>query len=143
MANPVRFLVIGYLELGLANVLVARNRLAEAEEIFERVLRRARPMRGHSLMGFSLLGRVRVALARGKPREAEDAVAEALGLFEERKILILTRGLADVLRSRVLLAQGRIAEASEWAATAEPARSFPTLTRVGAARVALARGEGR
>ena len=143
VGDPVQFTVVGYLELGLANVLVARNRLDEATEAFDRILRRARPMRGHSLIGFALLGRARVALARGEWDQADEAVREALELFEDRKILILTRGLADVLRSRVLLARGRIAEASQWASTAEPVGSFPTLVRIGRARVALARGDAR
>jgi LuxR family maltose regulon positive regulatory protein len=143
LPNPVQLPVVGYLELGVANVLVARNRLDEAAEILERVLRRARPMREHSLVGFALLGRVRVALARGELDRADAAVREALALFDERKILILARGLADALWNRVLLARGRIAEASEWASTAGPATSFPTLTRIGQARVALARDEAR
>jgi LuxR family maltose regulon positive regulatory protein len=100
-------------------------------------------MREHSLVGFALLGRVRVALARGELDRADAAVREALALFDERKILILARGLADALWNRVLLARGRIAEASEWASTAGPATSFPTLTRIGQARVALARDEAR
>lgn len=142
-ANPVQLPVIGYLELGVADVLVARNRLDEATEAFRRVLRRARPMRGHSLMGSALLGEARVALARGELDRAETAAREALELFEARTILILTRGLAEVLWSRVLLAQGRTAEASEWAATVEPVTAFPTVTRIGRARAALARGAVR
>jgi len=135
--------VAGYLLFALFNVYYAWNRLEEASETLQRLLRIARDWQQVELLVIAERSAARLALAQGDLGTAQEARLRAEALFEQEEFVNNVRWVVDT-RIRMWLAQGNLAEAGAWAAQTQttlspqdwdPLRKWEVLLL---ARVALA-----
>jgi LuxR family maltose regulon positive regulatory protein len=105
----------GYVYYSLFNVSYARNRLEEASRWLQRLLRSAQDWQQVELLVMGEIYSVRLGLAKGDLSTAQQALHRLEALVEQE-------GFANhapwviTLRVQLWLAQGNLAEATEWAA---------------------------
>jgi LuxR family transcriptional regulator, maltose regulon positive regulatory protein len=133
--------VAGYLLFSLFNVFYAWNWLEEASDALQRLLRIAQDWQQVELLVIGERSVARLALARGDLGTAQEALQRAEALFEQEEFANNVRWVVDT-RVRMWLAQGNLAEASNWTAQTtlfleawDPLRKWEVLLL---ARVALA-----
>ena len=128
-------LLKGYFEFTLAQVLYQWNRLDEAGSRLEAVLQAAAAWHAWhqvDLLGAGYIEVLRVALAHRDASLAHSALREAEDLAQRERFGHQS-GWLPAVRAQCWLAEGRLAEAAAWAATAE----FPVVTWVGATYAAF------
>jgi len=133
--------IAGYLFSSLFDIYYTWNRLDEASSALHHLLQIAQDWRQVELLAIGKRGVAQLALARGDLASAQDALQEAETLLEQEEFANNARWVLDT-RVQVWLAQGRLTEASDWAAraiaaraTGDPLRTWEVLLVV---RVALA-----
>ena len=107
--------VAGYLLASLFDISYAWNRLEEASTWLHRLQRLAQDWQQVELLAMGERAVARLALARGDLDTAQEALHKAEALFEREEFANNARWVTET-RVQVWLAQGNLAEASNWAA---------------------------
>jgi len=105
----------GYLYYTLFFIFYAWNRLEEAAEWLQRMLRSAQDWQQVELLAMGEIFAARLALARGNPSRAEEALHHLEALVEQEGFAHHALWV-KTLRVQCWLAEGKLAQASEWAA---------------------------
>jgi LuxR family transcriptional regulator, maltose regulon positive regulatory protein len=133
--------VAGYLLASLFDISYAWNRLEEASNWLQRLQRLAQDWQQVELLVMGERAVARLALAQGDLDTAQEALHKAEALFEREEFANNVRWVGET-RVQVWLAQGNLAEASDWAAQStlspqnwDPLRKWEVLLLV---RVLLA-----
>jgi LuxR family maltose regulon positive regulatory protein len=133
--------VAGYLLASLFDISYAWNQLEEASDTLHRLLHIAQDWQQVELLAMGQRAVVRLALARGDLCTAQEALHKAEALLELEEFANNARWVAEI-RIQVWLAQGNLADASNWAAQTtlfleswDPLRKWEVLLLV---RVSLA-----
>jgi LuxR family maltose regulon positive regulatory protein len=107
--------VAGYLLASLFDIFYAWNRLEEASTWLHRLQRLAQDWQQVELLAMGERAVARLALARGDLDTAQEALHKAEALFEREEFANNARWVGET-RIQVWLANGNLAEASNWAA---------------------------
>ncbi len=133
--------VAGYLLASLFDISYAWNRLEEASNWLQRLQRLAQDWQQVELLAMGERAVAWLALARGDLDTAQEALHKAEALFEREEFANNARWAGET-RVQVWLAQGKLAEASTWAAQTmlspqnwDPLRKWEVLLLV---RISLA-----
>ncbi len=136
-----RAAIAGYLLASLFDVYYAWNRLEEASDALRRLQGIAQDWQQVELLVMGERAEARLALARGNLDTAQEALQKAEALAAQEEFANNARWVIET-RVQVWLAQGNLAEASNWAAqttlspdTWDPLRKWEVLLL---ARVSLA-----
>jgi LuxR family transcriptional regulator, maltose regulon positive regulatory protein len=103
----------GEAHLGIAQVLYARNQLEEALHHITEAIELTRQMVEFQLPAFGLVTLARIRQALGEPDGALRAIDEACRLLPATEVVSMWSP-AEVERARLLVLQGRHAEAARW-----------------------------
>ena len=106
--------VAGYLLACLFDISYAWNRLEEASNWVHRLQRLAQDWQQVELLAMGERAVARLALAQGNLDTAQEALRKAETLFEREEFANNARWVIDT-RVQVWLAQGNLAQASDWA----------------------------
>ncbi len=107
--------IAGYLLASLFDIYYAWNRLEEASDVLQRLLCIAQDWQQVELLVMGERAVARLALARRDLGTAQEALQKAEALLEQEEFANNARWVVDT-RLQVWLAQGNLAEASNWAA---------------------------
>jgi LuxR family maltose regulon positive regulatory protein len=105
----------GYLYYTLFFIFYAWNRLEEAADWLQRMVRSAQDWQQVELLAMGEIFAARLALARGDHSRAEEALHQLEALVEQEGFAHHALWV-NTLRVQCWLAEGKLAEASEWAA---------------------------
>ena len=136
-----RTALAGFLLASLFDIFYTWNRLEEASDALRRLLRIAQDWQQVELLAIGERAVALLGLARGDLGTAQEALREAETLFAQEEFANNARWVVET-RVQVWLAQGNLAEASNWAAQTslspeawDPLRKWEVLLLV---RVSLA-----
>jgi LuxR family maltose regulon positive regulatory protein len=108
-------LLKGYFEMVLVEVWYQWNRLEEARERLQMALHEAFAWQQLDVLGWAYVDLMQVELARGAWSAAEQALHEVEQLVQRERYGVYP-GWLPAMRADFWLAQGRLREASDWAA---------------------------
>src|SRR6266700_3546675 len=122
--------IAGYLLASLFDISYAWNRLEEASDSLLHLLRIAQDWQQVELLAMGERSVALLALARGDLGTAQEALDKAEALLEQEEFANNARWVAET-RVQVWLAQGNLAEASNWAAqtTISPPEEWDPLRK--------------